>query len=214
MTRVLHKLASLLRARDRGTVAVTFILSLPLLLAIVAILVQFALLVNARLAFERALSAAARSAVTSLPANPDTDAIAPRANVERAALLALSPISPPAATANSEGQDVADALQRLNVPITTDFARRFTFARDAASFSYDPDLPVTYHARAAGQVTLTVKYPFRLNVPFARLVIGAFAEPAGLKGYYHTFTGSVDVQLSPGREVPTDDAGDPAGVAL
>ena len=58
------------RTWDRGTVAVTFLLSLPILLFIIAIFVQYALIVNAQLVIDRAVQAAARTAMTALPTNP------------------------------------------------------------------------------------------------------------------------------------------------
>jgi Flp pilus assembly protein TadG len=218
----LHRLANLFRGRDRGTVAITFLLSLPVLLLVVAILVQFALLVNGRLAFERALAAAGRSAVTSLPADPALDGVDPQANVRRAAYLALAPLSPPGQSASSEAQTVADALKSMGVNVTSDYARRFTFAQQGPiiTFSRPPSnpgaagmpVPDSFHDRAAGRVRITVEFPFRLNVPVASALIGKNDSIAGTSGLFFKFTSYIDVNLSDGRAVPASATGQPSVV--
>src|SRR5437763_1937362 len=92
--KILQRYLELLRGRDKGTVAVTFLLSLPLLLILIGIFAQYALLVNGRLTVDRAVSSAGRSAMTALPTYEPVDDIDGEATVNKAARLALVPISP------------------------------------------------------------------------------------------------------------------------
>lgn len=220
MKRHLQRLKALLSGRDRGTVAVTFILSFPVLLLIVAVLVQYALLVNGRIVFQQALTAAARSAMTSLPADPDADDVNGRGNVERATLLALAPLSPPADTVSGEAAAVAQALGGVGVAVPADFARRYTFAQNGTVVRVETldrndntgPAPATFSRVAGGRARITVFYPFRLNVPMANVLVGDKTSIAGAAGRYFTFTGHVDVQLSHGRLVPTNAEGEPTGM--
>src|SRR5215208_3151052 len=96
---------------DRGAAAVSFILAFPIFLTIVSILVQMALMVNAKLTVQHAADAAARAAATSLPdGHPE--------NVSRAAWMALAPLSPKATTtpASAASADY-DALKSLGVDV-------------------------------------------------------------------------------------------------
>jgi hypothetical protein len=216
---MLTRLQDLFRGRDRGTVAVTFLLALPVLMLVVSIIVQYALLVNARLAFLRALDAAARSAVTTLSADAAAERIDPQANVRRAACIVLASLSPSSPRPNSDGQLVADALAATGVKIPDDFAGRYTFADEGITFTVEQLLaggntvpvPIDFHTRPAARVRITVSYPCRLNVPFANILIGKDDTIAGVKGRYFTFTAHVDAQLSPGRAAPTDANGQPSG---
>ncbi len=72
----------------------SFVLVFPIFLLIVGILVQYALLLNARVWVEHAADVAARSAVTALPDDRP-------AAVEKAAILALVPLSPAACAPTS-----------------------------------------------------------------------------------------------------------------
>ena len=65
------KYLRLLKGRDKGTVAITFLLSLPILLTVIGVLVQYALLANAQLTLNHAVQSAARSAMTALPTDPN-----------------------------------------------------------------------------------------------------------------------------------------------
>jgi hypothetical protein len=211
------KVVELFRGRDRGTGAVTFILAFPILLLVVAVIVQYALLANGRLAFERALTAGARSAMTSLPSDPDVDEVAAVTNVERATLLALAPLSPPGESASAEGVMLSQALAGVGARVPMDFARRFTFARTATVIGIEwlddggnaRTAPTNFSRGAGGRVRITVAFPFRLNVPVANAMIGRSATVAGVSGRYFTFTSHVDVQLSDGRLVPADQDGEP-----
>src|SRR5215212_9878765 len=83
---ILHSSFIILHS-DTGSAAVSFILAFPIFLTIVGIVVQMALMVNAKIMVTHAADAAARAAATSLPdGHPE--------NVQKAAWQALAPISP------------------------------------------------------------------------------------------------------------------------
>jgi len=213
------RLVEWLKGRDKGTVAVTFILSLPVLMLIIAVMVQYALLATGRLAFERALAAAARSAMVALPTDPVVDNTNGTAFVQRAIFLNLAPISPPADNVSGEASTVAQALAGVGVNVPSDFGRRYTFAQNGTTITID-NLSgneagsmegINYAKAAGGRVRITVTYPFRLNVPFINVLGGDQTSIAGASGRYFWFKGHVDVQLSDGRMVPTDRNGEPIG---
>jgi len=215
----LLRLKGLFTGRDKGTVAVTFILSLPILMLIVSIMVQYALLATGRVAFERSLAAAARSAMVALPTDPDVDNTNGKSYVERAAYLSLAPLSPPADTVSSDAATVAQALAGAGVSVPSDFGRRYTFAQTGTTVTIEnlkEDVAgsmegINYAKVAGGRVRITIIYPFRLNVPFANLIAGDQTSIAGVSGKYFWFKGQVDVQLSDGRIVGTDNNGGPLG---
>ncbi len=222
--RWLRRYAELLRGRDRGTVAVTFLLSLPILLTIIAIFVQYALIVNAKLVVGRAAQAAARTAMTALPLDPDVDGIEGEVMVRRSAYMALAPLSPLATNESADGGLVGDALERLGMlqgKGGASFGRRYTYAENGATVAWErlgddgavlPDTgwePADY-ARARGQqIRVTVTYPFLLTVPGVNKLIGGEGETGGVKGRVLTLTASRVVTLSHGREAQTNDNGWP-----
>jgi Flp pilus assembly protein TadG len=189
-----------LHARDRGTVAITFLLSLPVLLTMIAILVQYALLVNARLTVDRALAQAARSAMTSLPTDPAIDPTDGPANVRRAALLVLESLSPDARTATPEAQTVAGSLAGVGAAVPASFVGRYTYADAATNVQIEPVTGGDYARQAAPRARITIRYEFRLTAPVANMILGHNGPVGGIGGRFHTITRSVDVQLSPGRE--------------
>jgi Flp pilus assembly protein TadG len=132
----LGRFINLFKGRDKGTVAVTFLLSLPIFFLVVAIIVQYALLANARLTLDRAIASAARAAMTSLPTNPATEDIDGPGNVKKAACLILTPISPVAPNSGStDSQALADALGQLGISVSPGFANRYAFADIATTIT-------------------------------------------------------------------------------
>jgi hypothetical protein len=222
--KLLRRYLHLLHMRDKGTVAITFLMSLPILLAIIGILVQYALLVNARLTLDRAVAAAARSAMTSLPTDPTIDRnpadgapLDGLANVQRTASLSLEPLSPAAGFITFDASNVSQALSQIGVPLPDGFAARYSYAQTAHSVQIDPiDINgnlqangVNFARTAAPRIRLTVRYDFQLTVPFASLLIGRPDTVAGLNGRFLTLSSARDVQLSDGREAPTNANGEP-----
>ncbi len=202
---------------DRGSSAVTFILAFPILLLILGILVQYVLLINAHLTLDRALAAAARSAMTSLPTDPAGDSIHGPDNVRRTATLALEPLSPAAPNSSPEADTVADSLAQLGVPVPSTFATRYAYAQSATSVEIDPidangnivGAGINYASAAGGRARITVRYDFRLTVPLFGTMIGRLDTIGGLAGRYQTLSSTIDVQLSDGREVATNGSGEP-----
>jgi TadE-like protein len=206
--RLLEKLRRQLRGRDTGTVTLTFAFCLPILLLLIGVLVQFALLINARLTLQRAVQAGARSAMTSLPTDQNIGDPGGAAFVGRSirmTLESLSPASPDAAT--GEAQSVADALQQLGATLPNQYVQRYTYGQEAAVIQITPidangaEVAVTDFSKvAAPRVRLTVQYQFQLTVPVVRAAIGQLGTVGGINGRFITLTSSLDVQLSPGRE--------------
>jgi hypothetical protein len=197
------KLRALLRGRDSGTVTLTFALSLPILLLLIGILVQFALLANAQLALDRAVHAGARSAMTSLPVDPAIGDAGGPANVERSVRMILESLSPASPeTPTTEAQTVAQALQALGAALPDRYVERYSYAHRATVISIVPidGTQANFARERAPRVRLTVQYDFRVTVPILGVFLGRVDTVAGVQGRFRTLTSTVDVQLSPGRE--------------
>jgi Flp pilus assembly protein TadG len=200
-----------LKGRDKGTVAVTFLLSLPILLTVIGVLVQYALLANAQLTLNRAVQAAARSAMTALPTDPGLGERGGPDFVRRSALMTLESLSPAAADVSNEGLAVADALEQVGENPPASYAARYNFAQQATQMDIAPlgGSGTDYPRMAAPRVRLTVQYDFLLTVPVLRDVVGRTDTVAGITGRFMRLTSSLDVQLSHGRQAPTNGAGVP-----
>ena len=206
---------ALLKAGDKGTVAVTFLLSFPIFLAIVGLLVQYALLVNARMGMDRAAMAAGRAAMTSLPTDPDIDDMEGDVNVMRAATMALEPLSPRSQEGDSpDAQDVVAGLQNAGLTVPETYATRYTYAQAATDVQC-----VAMVNRLRGwfgfekvsfgqQIKLTVNYKFYLTVPGIRSLpgFGQVDTVSGINGRFLTLTSSYIVQLTHGREAGVSNA--------
>ncbi len=210
------KYLQLLKGRDKGTVAITFLLSLPILLTIIGVLVQYALLANARLTLNRAVQSAARSAMTALPTDPVLGEAGGPTLVQRSALMTLESLSPAAADVSDEGLAVADALAQAGANPPASYAARYTYAQGATQVTIqpidgngNPTGVINYATTAAPRVRITVQYDFRLTVPVLKDVVGRTDTVAGVAGRFMTLTAFLDAQLSHGREAPTDGMGDP-----
>lgn len=216
MKRLFRRYVQLLKGRDKGTVAITFLLSLPILLVIFGVLVQISLINNARLTLHRALTSAARSAMTSLPVDPAIGDRGGPAFPTRSALMILESLSPVSPFDSSDGQTVADALTQCGATPPSNYASRFAFAEQATTVTYQPlDIngnvvgTMNYPVTAAPRVRITITYYFLLTVPGVNAGIGRSDTVAGVDGRYLTLTSSLDVQLSHGREAPTNSEGSP-----
>jgi Flp pilus assembly protein TadG len=187
---------------DRGAVAVSFVLSLPIFLFVVGVFVQLALLVNAKIMVDHAAQMTARSAVTALPENnPDA--------VTRAARFAFVALSPQAKDAPSqEAQDMAAALAQCQVNVPASFAARYTYATDATTVSWDPI--INFQQNAGRPVTVTVKYRYYLTVPAIMAILSPQSDTVGgVTGHFITFTSTSTVETSHGRQTQTDGNGWP-----
>ncbi len=197
-----------LRGRDRGTVTLTFALSLPILLLLIGVLVQFALLANARMTLDRAVQAGARSAMTSLPTDQGIGDAGGAAFVERSIRMTLESLSPASTDSpSSEAQSVADALQQIGATLPDRYIQRYTYGQEATVIQITPidvnGAPVNvtdFSKVAAPRVRLTVQYDFQLTVPIVGSTVGRLDTVGGISGRFITLTSTLDVQLSPGRE--------------
>jgi len=186
---------------DCGGAAVAFIIAFPIFLWIIAVLVQFALIANAKVMIDFAAQSAARAAVTSLPeGNPD--------NVNAAACMALTPLSPQASQAAASQADSAyQALLALGVKADATFPARYTYAMAATTTSWNPQMDFTIHT---GQpVDVTVTYRFKLTVPGAWGLVGTSDTVAGLDGHYLDIVSTRHVFTSHGRAANSDGSGFP-----
>lgn len=202
MKKKLSQIFKRMRA-DEGAMAVAFVLVFPIILGLIAILVQLALLVNGRLMVEQAAQAAARSAVTSLPEDyPD--------QVSRAAYMALTPLSPKADSADQDGQDMMDALGTLGVQPLPTFALRYTYAKAATKVTWTSPLGA-YPSNQGQPMELTVAYKFPLIVPIARLIVADpnISEVAGITGHFVTLKSTVKVMTAHSRKASADGSGWP-----
>jgi len=186
---------------DHGGAAVSFILVLPIFLFIIGVLVQYALIVNAKVMIDYAAQQAARAAVTSLPEGTPQ-------HVMSAAYMALTPISPQAAgDPAAEAQSMADALTQVGAPVMSGFANRYTYAMAATTVSWQPQIDYTIHEGQA--MTLTLVYRLRLTVPAAQMVVGASDTVAGLGGRFLNISSTCQVQTSHSRASGSDGNGWP-----
>jgi Flp pilus assembly protein TadG len=235
MKKLLRKYLQLLKGRDKGTVAVTFILSLPLLLVTLCVIAQYALIINARIVLNHAVAAAARSAIVCLPTDPaiDTanDNLTPIQGdqlVNESARMILESISPKATTSiDEEARTITDSLQKSGIQVPNSFADHYAFAEAATTVSWmqldtagqpipGTQFPPEQFAKWRGQtIQLTVNYRFYLNVPGAKIWGRALSGQdgpetlAGVTGYFIPLTASYNVQLSHGREAMSDNSGVP-----
>jgi hypothetical protein len=198
MQRLCERVMGWLKGHDRGTVAVTFLLSLPIFLTIMMIVIQYGLMVNAKLLVERATAVAARSAMTALPTDPVVDEVDGPGIVNQSAYMALAPLSPMSRDAPTvEAAAVLQALRDAGLTVTDSYANRYTYAQEATTVSW-PDQP--YAKMRGGEMELTIQYRFFLSVPFANILIGKADTIAGVSGRFTTITSTVKVQLSHGRQ--------------
>jgi hypothetical protein len=230
MKKIIKKYAELLRGRDRGTVAVTFLLSLPILLFIMSLVVQYALIVNARIVLNRAAAAAARSAMTALATDPSVEttgdgpgappldgvAFVKMAACER--LESISPVSPiPAGVPNSDTQ----TIRSYGLSVDNGFGARYDYADQATTIHWqavddagnpigDLDPPPSVLCHSAGQgMQLTVSYRFYLNAPGAKLFIGDAGNVGGVNGRFLTLSTTYRFHIVHGREAATTGNGAP-----
>jgi Flp pilus assembly protein TadG len=187
---------------DRGAATTSFILAFPIFLTIVGIIVQMALMVNAKIIVNHAADAAARAAVTSLPdGHPE--------NITTAALIALAPLSPKADTNSSDAQGVYDALQNIGANVADSFPARYSYAEQATQVSWTPDSQDLSQS-VAQPVEVTVTYRFQLTVPGIMKMAQATEDTvAGVHGWFWTVTAKCQVETSQGRKVPVSDDGSP-----
>jgi Flp pilus assembly protein TadG len=189
---------------DRGSAAVPFILVLPIFLLIIAILVQYALLVNAKLVLTHTAQLAARAAVTALPEDQPQ-------NVAAAAYMALAPLSPQAGIGvRPEASDVYQAMQNAGIAVAGTYPARYTYAMEATTVSWTPGLPAVDFATSHGQpVDVTVSYRFQLTVPGAMRLIGFDDTVAGVQGRFVNIGATCRAQTSHSRKTSAGGGGWP-----
>jgi len=182
---------------------VPFIIAFPIFLWIIAVLVQWALIVNAKVMVDFAAQAAARAAVTSLPeGKPD--------NVNAAACMALEPLSPVASDATTAQADSTyQALTTLGVKAPVSFSARYTYAMAATQTSWTPDIDFT--TSVGRPIDVTLVYRFKLTVPGAMGLVGASDTIAGVNGRFLDIASSRQVFTTHGRAANSDGSGFPTG---
>jgi hypothetical protein len=200
----LRKIAAALHD-DSGAAAISFIFCLPIFLTIVGIIVQLALMVNAKIVVTQAADAAARAAMTSLPdEHPE--------NIQQAAWMTLVPICPKSQSSGGGGAEASDAyqaLQRLGVDVPDSFPDRYGYAMQAAKVSWSPD-DVDFAHSAGQEVQVKVTYRFLLTVPGAMRMLATDKESvAGVEGRFWDVTGTSKVQTSHGRKTHAGEDGWP-----
>ena len=186
---------------DRGGAAISFILALPIFLIVIAIILQYALLANARIMVQAAAHRAARTAVTCLPEQHYD-------NIKRAAEITLAPVSPDKGTVDPEGTTVSDAFQANGVPVSDSFAARYSYAMAATTVTW-PDRD--YQHLSAQEVDVTVTYRFCLSIPGAMALIGQQDTVGGVTGRFFTLGATVKAETAHSRQSTADATGWPSG---
>jgi Flp pilus assembly protein TadG len=196
-----------LKSHNRGTIAVSFAMALPILALVMAIVVQYALVVNAKLSIQRAAEVAARTAMTALPTDQAVDDVDGAALVNQSAWMALVPLSPASRDGPSaEATAALQALQAAGIAVRDSYANRYTYAQQATTVTW-PDQP--YAKMRGGEMALKVQYRFYMTVPFANKLIGQTDTIAGVPGHFTTISATVKVQLAHGRQAAADGSGWP-----
>jgi hypothetical protein len=210
------RIREFLRGRDKGYVALSFAAALPILLLVIGIIVQYALLVHAQLTVERAVQAGARSAMTALPVDPAIGDAGGPEYVARSIMMTLESLSPAGTEVSTNSETVAAALTALGMTLPDRYTQRFTYAENATQISIQPidgngvPIQVTDFSKvAAPRVRLTVQYDYQVKVPLLAVALGRVDVIDGVSGRFRTLTATLDVQLSHGREAPTDGVGVP-----
>lgn len=170
---------------------------------IVGIVVQFALIANARIIVQHAAHATARSASTSLPdGHPE--------KVRRAARMALAPISPVAGSGvDPEARDITQAMQDCHIDISSAYAGRYTYAMDATDVSWT-NAGTDFPTSPSQEIEVTLRYRFQLTVPVAgALLAPAQSQIAGTSGRFYEITAKASTLTAPGRKTRADRTGLP-----
>lgn len=179
---------------DAAAASVSFMLSFPLFLMAVSLLVQLALMCQARIVVNHAAYTAVRSAITS-SADGLKDA---QQRTRRAAAMALSGLSP-RGRSGGEGQKAQRYLSRIGAEIEAGFPRRFNYALDPAATKITQS-PTSLYQRGPTDVTVQLEYRFLLTVPYAASVLGARQENvAGVSGKFIRLRASCTLRSPPGR---------------
>ncbi|MEZ5962255.1 MAG: TadE/TadG family type IV pilus assembly protein [Planctomycetota bacterium] len=168
-----------LRDETGATPALEFVLVLPLLLIVIAIVAQLALLLVAQTVVELAAFQAARAAIVWVPARLEGEPagrIAPSrsaklAHVRGAAAITCAVLTPAIAVGVIDGaSDTEVRLERPSLLLSTQLARTLTRVRlDRAAY------------RSDSPVTVTVEHDFVLRIPGAARLLGKTFGALGLR---------------------------------
>lgn len=208
---------------DDGTVSVSFILVLPLFLLVFGVIIQYALLVNAKIMVDQAALSAARTAATFLPTDPQIDFLDPGLTqpinaldmINRSARIQLVPLSPASKDNSSapEEQAIETGFTNAGVKLPSSFAPRYAYASQATKITLlpvQPQLQVQDYPFLKGQeIQVQVTYQFYLTVPGARDLIGAANSIAGINGRFFPMVSTVPVQTAHGRQATVNAQGWP-----
>lgn len=181
---------------DRGGAAISFVLTFPIFLIIVGIIVQYALIINAKVNIDRAAQAAARAAITCLPDEQPE-------RVSQAARMSLVPLSPEAKSPiAAEAEGMYDSLRRMGVNTAETFPRRYTYAMEATRVTWNPRIDFLHSA--GREIEVMVVYRYYLTVPGAMQFISGNTETiAGVTGKFVDIASRVRVQTVHGRQART-----------
>lgn len=180
-----------------------FILALPIFLTILAVVIQFALLVNAKVTLNQAAQATARAAMTSLPDEMP-------ANVQRAARMSLAPISPAAKIGlSNEAVEIASSLATLGINPGNTYGARYTYAEAVTNASYPNQVGSNFAYNEGQLVEVHVDYMVYLPVPIAQRFIGQRRTIAGVEGWFLPMRGTARVMTSHGRKTSAQNDGWP-----
>lgn len=188
--------------QEDGAAAVPFVLAITFFIPIVAIAVQWALLLSAYVTVGGAAEAAARSAIVALP-EQKTDSI------RKAALMVLAPLSPVGSGAvDPEGEAIFEAYAATGMSPVTTFAQRYTYAMQGTQVTWDGR---DFSHLAGTTAWVQVNYSFQLTVPIAATFLAPrTSSVGGINGRFFNITRRVQLFTSPSREAGASDINGPA----
>ncbi|MEI7766492.1 MAG: hypothetical protein WCJ97_03540 [Phycisphaerae bacterium] len=203
---LLTKPKALLRAlhNEEASVSISFMLVFPIYLTIVGVLVQFSLLLAAKIVVEHAAIVAARSATTCL--TEPAFIVDRSAQPAQAAALILAQLSPKGNSGISAPVQAAyDAMLDVSVTPGASFPARYQYALETTTVTWQGN---NFDRRMSQPITVSVSYPFRLTVPGVMAFIAPNVETkAGLDGHYITLKSEATVMTGHGRSTRSDAQG-------
>ncbi len=168
-----------------GGVVIEWLFCLPIFCVLFFLILQMALLASAGLVVRYATFAAARAAAVGLPDHL-------KANTETTAAIILACISPRRRGDHQEARVFGETLRRQGAPWSfRGVADRAAFAQIATDIRISPDEILG----GPEDLSVQIKFPFRLNMPFAATVLAPRARTiAGVRGHYIDISARVDLR--------------------
>jgi len=217
---------------ERGVLLAEFTLALPTIAVAILVIVQLALIVHAAVVVRYAAFCAARTAIVSFRRHPDLSPIEDEitgidedGEVAQSAIIVLASISPMATTGVLS---IGDAAMQIHAEQagpwgTSTLAERCYYSRYTTFVTVEVEYPPSDFDFSAipevwpgRQVTVTVRYVYRLSVPGIAYLLPGLGEilpdKPGVPGFGVTLEQRVRMQSTGAREGPPGVLLDGSGV--